>query len=249
MAAPIWNEFMKRAYQAKSLEESPFRKTVLSHNEFTLPKEIENFTLPEPTPTATKPMLNGELAFRNKVKIDKISGKLATRLTPPDLINEKIYQEVHSILYYVDKDNPLEDYPAEPTQDPQFSNWEKSVLGWASGQPCSAGVCYNQNPPSEYDDVHIPENQPEIKITRPEEGDLIKQNILTIEAQAEAPLGIKQLDFFFNEQLVGTDMTKPYSITFNLFPYLVSSTPQTIKVRAYDQVLNRQEDETFIMME
>ncbi|GAG53392.1 unnamed protein product, partial [marine sediment metagenome] len=89
-------------------------------------------------------------------------------------------------------------------------------------------------------------NQPEIEITSPNQGNLISQSTLTIRAQATASLGIKQLDFFFNNQLIGTDTTQPYSVTFNLSSYLTDSTQQTIKVRAYDEVLNRQEDEIFI---
>jgi 1A family penicillin-binding protein len=245
VAAPIWNEFMKQAYEIKSLEENS--EMTRQSNEFILAKKIESFTPPEPI-TSTKSIINGQIAFQRKIKIDKISGKLATDLTPPDLIEEKIYQEVHSILYYVDKDNPLGDYPDEPGQDPQFENWEKPVLEWAANQPCAEGICYNQNPPSQYDNIHTLENQPEIKITSPRESDLISQSILTIQAQATASLGIKQLDFFFNNQLVSTDTTYPYSITFNLSPYLTTSTEQIIKVRAYDQALNRQEDEVIIRM-
>lgn len=36
----------------------------------------------------------------------------------------------HSILYYVDKDNPLGPNPLHPEKDPQFSNWEGGVQGW-----------------------------------------------------------------------------------------------------------------------
>jgi membrane carboxypeptidase/penicillin-binding protein PbpC len=232
VAAPIWNDFITQAYKTKTPEAKLLNK--LPDNEFTLPKEIEEFTPPEPAPTSTTPMINGQLAYQRKVKIDRISDKLATDLTPPDLINEKIYQEIHSILYYIDKN------------DPQFENWENPVLEWAQNQPCSKNVCYNQNPPSQYDDVHIKENQPKIEITYPQKNNLITGPTLTIQAQATAPLNIRQLDFFFNNQFVGTDNTPPYSITFNLSPYLLPTNHQTIKVRAYDQVLNRQEDEITI---
>jgi 1A family penicillin-binding protein len=243
VAAPIWHEFMTRAYQTANSKQ----RIANDNNKFILPTEAEEFTPPEPV-ISDKPILNGEFAFAKKVKIDKISGKLATDLTPPELTEEKIYQEVHSILYYVDKNNPQGPIPENPENDPQFLNWETPVLAWAKNPPCSTSTCpiYNQQPPTEYDDIHIPENQPEIKITSPKEGQSISQSILTIKAEAEAPLGIKQLDFFINNQLVGTDTTKPYSITFNLIPYLTTSTQQTIKVRAYDQVLNRQEDEISI---
>ncbi len=33
----------------------------------------------------------------------------------------------HSILYFVDKDNPLGPTPMNPSLDPQFENWEKAV--------------------------------------------------------------------------------------------------------------------------
>ena len=234
VAAPIWNEFMERAYKTINNEQ----RTTNNKNEFTLPKEIEEFTPPEPTPTSTKPMINGQIAYQKKVGIDQISGKLATNLTPPDLIKERNYQEVHSILYYINENNPLD--------DPQFSNWEEPILEWARNQPCTGNICYNQNPPTQYDDVHTLENQPKIKITSPQKGDLITGTTLSIKAIAEANLSIKQLDFFFNNQLISTDTTKPYSIIFNLSSYLTTSTQQIIKVRAYDEVLNRQEDEIYI---
>ncbi len=241
VAAPVWHDFMVQAYQFKLNQE-----TTGEEKQFVLPERVENFDRPEPTPTTTKPMLNGQLAYQRKIGIDEISGKLATLLTPPDLIKERIYQEVHSILYYVNKDNPLGDYPDQPDQDPQFDNWEKAVLAWTANQPCSGSICYNQNPPDQYDDVHTQENQPQVKITSPMANTSINQATLTISARASAPLGIKQLDFFLNNRLVGTDTTYPYGVTFNLTPYLIDSAEQTIKVRAYDEVLNRQEDEIVV---
>ena len=38
---------------------------------------------------------------------------------------------VHSILYWVDKDNPRGPIPINPAADPQFKNWEYSVTLWA----------------------------------------------------------------------------------------------------------------------
>jgi len=239
VAAPMWNDFMKQAYEEVNKEYRTENNDNIPEglSLFTLPERVENFIPPEPSPTSTEPMLNGQLAYQRKIKIDKISGKLATALTPPDLIEEKTYQEVHSILYYLGQ------------EDSQFANWEKPVSTWAINQPCSKGICYNQNPPSQYDDVHIQDNQPEIEITSPKQGDLIIQSVLTVKAQAQATLGIKQIDFFLNNQLVGTDTTQPYSVTFNLSYYPNTSAQQTIKVRAYDEVLNRQEDEIFINIE
>jgi len=222
---------MKRAYKEKS--SSNKNKEELP-NTFHLPENPKYFTPPEKTPTSTIPMINGEFAYFKKVKIDKISGKLATDLTPPDLIIEKIYPEVHSILHY------LSEYPEK---DPQYTSWESSVTTWANNQSCPSprGYCYNQNPPSEYDDIHTGENLPKIEITSPSKDQLIREDILTVKAEASADLEIKQVDFFLNDQLVGSDKTEPYSITFSISPYITISTKQYIKARAYDTALNLKE--------
>ena len=39
---------------------------------------------------------------------------------------------IHSILYYVDKNDPLGSYPSNPYSDSQFPNWEASVQRWLS---------------------------------------------------------------------------------------------------------------------
>jgi membrane peptidoglycan carboxypeptidase len=40
--------------------------------------------------------------------------------------------QVHTILYYVDKNNPDGPDPTNPNADPQFHNWETGVQAWAS---------------------------------------------------------------------------------------------------------------------
>ena len=227
VASPIWNEFMTQAYEIKinNNENIITEEENTKENEFFLPKEIEEFTIPEPIASSTIPMINGQLAYENKIKIDRISGKQATDLTPPDLIIEKIYKEVHSILYYINQN------------DDQFENWESAVQKWTTNQSF---------PPIEYDDIHTKENQPSVKIISPSNNSFLNGSILTIQAQASANLGIKQVDFFFNNQLISTDRTSPYSVSFDLSSYLIPQTNQTIKVRAYDTVLNKQEDEIII---
>ncbi|MFH0906994.1 MAG: Ig-like domain-containing protein [bacterium] len=245
VAAPIWNSFMQKAYKIKSESNNSEQEEI--ENQFNLPKNIEYFNTPDPSPATNKPMLNGQIAQQQKVSINIETGKLATGSTPIGLLHEKIYKQVHSILYYVEKNNPLGDYPNDPNQDSQFWNWEKEVIKWANSQPCSNDICYNQNPPTEYDDNN-PENQKlEVKIISPQENDLITESILNIQAQAQSSIGIKQLDFFFNNQLIGTDTTIPYSITFNMSSYNIESSNQTIKVRAYDKSLNKKEDEINII--
>jgi membrane peptidoglycan carboxypeptidase len=53
------------------------------------------------------------------------------------ILRGEIAGEPHSILYYVDKDNPRGPLPSNPSIDPQFNNWEYGVRRWsiAASQP------------------------------------------------------------------------------------------------------------------
>lgn len=42
------------------------------------------------------------------------------------------YDGIHTILYYVDKNNPLNAAPSNPSSDPQFKNWEEAVRRWVA---------------------------------------------------------------------------------------------------------------------
>jgi hypothetical protein len=41
-----------------------------------------------------------------------------------------IYSNVHSILHFVDKNNPTGGRPANPASDSQYANWEYGVQKW-----------------------------------------------------------------------------------------------------------------------
>lgn len=76
-------------------------------NEVLKNKPLETFTQPDPI-VAEKPMLRGELVVNN---------------------------DVHDILFYVDKKNPLGPEPNHPEDDSQFINWEEPVDEWLKTHP------------------------------------------------------------------------------------------------------------------
>ena len=128
VAAPVWNRFMRRALEGQPIEE------------FTPPGISQ----------ATKPVLAGWVGGQVKVKIDKVSGKLATEFTPEDCVVEKTFWPVHSILHSVNKADPQGPIPDDPTIDPQYTRWEEAVQKWAEEQEY-----ITEEPPIEYDDVHL----------------------------------------------------------------------------------------------
>jgi 1A family penicillin-binding protein len=109
-AAPIWYHFMKKLYEITDLT----------------PK---NFTSPRPINT-TKPILTGSLGTPIILEVDAISGKPATEDTPISMIEEKIFYEPHSLLYFISKDDPQGPNPSDPSSDSQFYSWEEAIQKW-----------------------------------------------------------------------------------------------------------------------
>ncbi|MFH0819416.1 MAG: PBP1A family penicillin-binding protein [bacterium] len=210
VAAPIWQAFMK-----KVLTGTP----------------VETFNPPEPT-TVEKPILKGELPSNATVKIDKASGKLATELTPPTFIEERRFKEVHCLLYYVNKDDPQGPPPESPVIDPQYPRWEEAVQKWAKER----GFDKTESPPTEYDNLHTKENQPQIKITYPLINQTLTNDEITLGAEATAPRGVKRIEYYFDEKLIAESVSAPFSYNYIISGFDNGS--RVLKAVAYDDIDN-----------
>ncbi len=222
IAAPIWNDFMARV-----LDLDPVEK-------FSVPQKIET----------KKPVLNGRSKNEVIVKIDKACGdKLASELTPESQIEERTYLEAHSILYYVNKDDPKGEYPKSPQDNPQFANWETPVLAWAKE---NMGEGINVNPPTEICQLREKDNVPEVKIISPKNDQIINENRLRIEAEASDSSNVEQLEFYFDSESIGIDKFPPYEAFYNI-PPAIQEGSHDIRVRLYDKIFNSSEDKVSII--
>lgn len=109
---PMWREFMDVALAEMEEEES--------------------FPEPAAIPNDIKPVLRS-----NGFIVD--SSALAESIAEnPDAENidivDAIYDSTHSILHYVNKDDPRGPYPSNPYDDPQYQLWEYGVTNWKLGQ-------------------------------------------------------------------------------------------------------------------
>src|SRR3989338_8571678 len=102
VAAPIWNAFMKEA-----LKDAP----------------VEAFPPPPPN-DAAKPVLRGSTGGAITLKINRVTGRIASSSTPEHMIVERTYTQPHDILHYVKKDDPRGHAPDHPADDPQYTIWE-----------------------------------------------------------------------------------------------------------------------------
>ena len=220
-AGPIWNKFMRQF-----LEKYPPKNFFIAPNEQITEKSV----------------LNGFFETDNNLKIDKISKKLATENTPPDFIEEISFKEVHSVLYYTNKNNPTGDKPTNPTDDPQFLNWELPVLEWVKEQN-QLGKKYNQPPLTEVDNIHTQENQPQITLLSPQNNENINSSYLFINASILTVFPIKQVDFFIDNQLLGSLFKYPYNLNFPVAKINPTDNfNRLLKIVAYDIFGNRKEE-------
>jgi len=87
---------------------------------------VENFTPPE-------------LEENNKIMLDGHYGSIPN---------------VHTLLYYVDKNNPKGPYPSNPYSDPMFANWEAAI------RRVYGPIQMNEPQDYNYNDLNLPESTP-----------------------------------------------------------------------------------------
>lgn len=180
IAAPIWNEYMK--------------KTLFSTTR-------EDFMKPAPI-QATKNILKGIVGDDERAIIDRSTGSLITEQTLPDNREERILHTIHDTLFYVDKDNPQGPLPEHPEADPQFAAWEKVVRDWAANLPAAAP--HSQPPP------HKQEGSPTISIESPSDNDTITSPNLTVRTTASSTQGIASVHYYLDDQLLDTLSSPPF---------------------------------------
>lgn len=216
--SPLWRAFMDQALP-------------------TLPKEY--FATPEPTPKDLKPVFRGVWQGYNSFTIDKISGKLATNLTPIETQEEIFIPNIHEILYWVDKNEPWGPVPENPNDDPQFKLWEYSVQKWAATQYLPYPI-----KPKDDDDVHTRSNRPNVGFISPDSNiNYNKNQKIIVQITNSSPYPLSKVDFYLNDAYLGSSSQSPF--LFSFIPSEINSINKnnTLKVVATDLAFNRGEKE------
>ncbi|OHA02898.1 MAG: hypothetical protein A3C92_01535 [Candidatus Sungbacteria bacterium RIFCSPHIGHO2_02_FULL_53_17] len=213
VAGPIWHKFMEAALSVG-------------------PQEY--FASPDPIPPA-KPIFRGSYRAGPSVKVDKISGKLATADTPSSLIEERTFGGITTILGLIDKHNPLGDAPSDPPRDPQFKNWQAGIDAWIASHPLPAS-----NAPEGADDLHAPDKAPRISLVSPDEKNTKLDTLQEVRARVDATFALSEVSLFIDDMLVHST-TAPFVSPDFLFavPSPLSPGSHYIKITAFDAVGNR----------
>ncbi len=221
VAGPIWNKFMNEAL--KILPNEKFEK---SPNEDSDPKMI-------------KPVIRGYWQGNENFFIDKISGKLAGEFTPKETMEEKIITSVHSILYWVDKNDILGAPPSDSSNDPQFNHWEIPVQNWWTQNSGKYKQITWAEKPIDIDDVHTDAYKPIISIIEPST-DLIYLSDQKIQLKISS-LGyfpLQKIEIFINNNFVDI-IEAPFNFSF-IPKELDNLKPENeLRIISYDTVYNR----------
>jgi len=204
----------------------------------------EEFQPPPPPLTDGKPVLRGVWQGGTSYKIDTVSGKLATQYTPPETTKEVVFDNVHTILQWVNKDDPRGPAPANPSSDGQYAYWEYGVRKWFDtwklSHPEFVETTSVAVPVTGTDDVHTPDKMPAATIVSPAANSAINpQKLLTLQLQETGIYPAKKTDVYLNGKYVLTNDTSPLNISFVPADVGNISSSNTISVTVYDTVFNK----------
>ncbi len=188
VAAPIWNDFMSHVLAGK---------------------KVIQFNKPEPMP-ANKAVLAGKIGAKGgeKKRISKIDGKLAPKDLPDNYVEEKEFNDYHTILFFLDRNNPLGPAPGNPKGDPMFTRWEKAVLAWAKNKKGAA--------PKETSPYGAAEVKPRISILQPASNAVIGGDSVTAISSVDALAGTKSVEYKLDGKVVGAAPSEPFALKITL---------------------------------
>jgi 1A family penicillin-binding protein len=222
IVAPLWNAFMKEALA--TFPNEPFRQ-------------------PEPIDQTIKPILRGIWQGNQIVPLESL-GNDKDRL---ESRQERIVPDVHSILYWVDKNDPRGPIPENPYNDPQFSSWEYGVKKWISEHPLSDSSLIIQSSQSvqsssNSDDDSNTNTPFSVRILNPARGTTYNttDNIpVNIDIDSKNP--IRKVEFYIDHTQLGETTAPPYSFSFTPKEFGIEKTRSTFKVIVYDTKKNKTE--------
>src|SRR3989344_1485530 len=218
IVAPVWNAFLSEVF--KTLPEEHFKKPGVITGAETL-----------------KPIIRGKWVGGESYFVDTITQKLATSNTPSETKEERFVPNVHSILYWVNKEDPLGPVPENPANDPQFLLWESALQKWIQRNGLFLGTA--TKPPTEYDAVHKPELAPRLVVKGFDTTKTYSpRETITLRIESIGRFGLSRIDVYVNNVYVGKS-SSPFVFSFVPENIGVLQKENIVRVIGFDIVLNK----------
>ncbi len=186
------------------------------------------------------PILRGLWQGGESFYIDSISGGLATDFTPKESRVEKVLTNVHSILYWIDKDNPTGPSPKNPENDPQFKNWEYGIRNWLNKNYVpNVG---SSSIPNYQDTVHQSIISIPVTMTGIDDGAEVKEEDKIKVTISMDSVTIKNIDIYIDSRKITTLTNVPWEYEIDIKSLKLKKGSHIIKAIAYDTLLYSGED-------
>ncbi len=199
----------------------------------------ERFIAPETEDLSLLPApLAGVWQGGEKYVIDTASGNLATANTPLEMKKIVVVPNVHTILHWINKNNPRGTPPLSPQNDSQYALWEMPIREWVSTQNIAEGD--RSGIPNTFDTTRSPETAPILSVTG---ADFITPHnpteriVFTVTSTGNYAL--KRVDFFINGQLIEQNTGASFSFAFTPEDITGLSTENDITIVGYDTIFNK----------
>lgn len=192
VAAPIFRDFILRAYPNPSGKEfSKYDKDDYKTG---------------------KPILDGKAPSDEKIDVCEIPDKdtycVANDHCPSSKRKKRSFIDAHTILYYVDRDDPLGEEPRNPKDDPQYRNWEKGVEKYYSDK--SKDHIFGEKPRA-CEEKDFAKYTLTVSLDMP---DTAKDHTITFKAKPVTPYDITKVTYSVDGTVVAetTDTSYTYAI-------------------------------------
>ena len=169
----------------------------------------EFFQKPEEPILSQKTMLNGEYIWLNEGS-----------------------PEIHSVLYYVNKNDPLGPPNKNPSIDPQFKNWELAVLNWALENQSNINIDPNKIKDlyGGVEEFEVIGNQIVIKNVFPKDGEILTSPF-TIKADVFSGVEIKKIELLQNKKIINSISVSGSSFEYRYYFYGLLGNENDFEIR------------------
>ncbi|MBK5215223.1 MAG: transglycosylase domain-containing protein [Candidatus Pacebacteria bacterium] len=223
LAGPIWNAVMVEALSS-------------------LPNE--SFIKPDPIDNSIPPILRGFWQGGETFTIDTLSKGLATEYTPEELKKEISITNVHTILHWINKNNPLEKFSSPQTNDSQYDNWEYGIRNWWNANSYKYNNVTELDIPKNIDNIHTSESKPVFEIQGLENKTYREDESVNISILYKSINPIIKIDVFVNNTYVSSLKSYPFNVSFLPKDINDISKTNTIRIMGVDNLGNKGEQIT-----
>lgn len=205
VAAPIWNQFMRTALAETPVEsfERPSGITDVTVDFLSnrLPTEHSTDIIREPFTRWQVP--TDQDTVHVKVKVNRLNGLVATEFTPRELVEERVYSNIHS-------------------EKPSNPNWEEPVLAWARDHGFDVSP-----PPTERDGLYTEATRPVVHIVSPTGGQELS-GALTVRVTITGSISVTRVDALIDGSPIGSREIAPYEFATTTAPLAIGTHELTV---------------------